>query len=300
MKGYRIKTVARVTGLSPEVLRAWERRYGVVRPSRTPGGYREYSEADVERLRMLRVLTARGWTIGEIAGHSTLELDRLVQQLREQSDQEVVDAPPGHHAALIEQLIALAAELDAFGLRRALRRALVLLPTREVAGEVLLPMLRELAQRAARHRRYRAGLELARAEIAGFAAPLGADLPADAPVALVATGPQEVHGGELLLALLRCLHHGWQVVLAGLGTEPRDQQEMVRVGGASLVVLTFETPIDLGSFLALVDSWSAMLPPACRLLICGHAVERFSHAATERGAHFAVDEAALGGLLSAE
>ena len=55
-----VRVVAQRTGLSSHVLRAWERRYGVVAPHRTEGGQRLYSDADIERLSLLRTLTAAG------------------------------------------------------------------------------------------------------------------------------------------------------------------------------------------------------------------------------------------------
>ena len=51
---YPLRTAARLTGLSPDLLRAWERRYGVVEPTRTPGGTRRYTAADLERLRLVK------------------------------------------------------------------------------------------------------------------------------------------------------------------------------------------------------------------------------------------------------
>lgn len=64
---YRIGTVATLTGLSTHTIRAWERRYGVVEPSRSPSGLRLYGDADVSRLQLLRALTECGEAIGEIA-----------------------------------------------------------------------------------------------------------------------------------------------------------------------------------------------------------------------------------------
>lgn len=47
---YPIRTVAQMTQLSPQRIRSWERQYGLVRPHRTDGGHRLYSQQDVERL----------------------------------------------------------------------------------------------------------------------------------------------------------------------------------------------------------------------------------------------------------
>ena len=59
---YTIKEAAARTGIPVELLRAWERRYGVVTPARTSGGYRVYDEAALDRLRTMRRLVDAGWS----------------------------------------------------------------------------------------------------------------------------------------------------------------------------------------------------------------------------------------------
>ncbi|MDX1697712.1 MAG: MerR family transcriptional regulator [Thiohalobacterales bacterium] len=68
---YRIGTVARLTGISPDTLRVWERRYGVVQPLRSAGGDRGYTRAHIERLRLIKRLVDGGDAIGSIAGLDT-------------------------------------------------------------------------------------------------------------------------------------------------------------------------------------------------------------------------------------
>src|SRR6187431_1991425 len=64
---YTIKEAALRTGLTEPVLRAWERRYGVVTPARTAGGYRVYDETALRRLRSMRRLIADGWSASSAA-----------------------------------------------------------------------------------------------------------------------------------------------------------------------------------------------------------------------------------------
>ena len=82
-KRHPIKVVARRTGLSPEVLRVWEKRYAVVEPGRTKTARRLYSDADIERLRILRQATLLGRRIGEISGLTTEALAAQVKEDRE-------------------------------------------------------------------------------------------------------------------------------------------------------------------------------------------------------------------------
>lgn len=65
---YRIGAVSKLTGVPTTTIRTWERRYGAFAGQQaTSGGHRRYSEADVEKVRLLRALTERGEAIGELA-----------------------------------------------------------------------------------------------------------------------------------------------------------------------------------------------------------------------------------------
>ena len=75
---YRIGAVARLTGISPDTLRMWERRYAVVEPRRTPKGGRLYSQQDVTRLTMIKTLVDQGHAISTVAN---LPLDLLQRNL---------------------------------------------------------------------------------------------------------------------------------------------------------------------------------------------------------------------------
>ncbi|NNC67113.1 MAG: MerR family transcriptional regulator [Gammaproteobacteria bacterium] len=71
---YKIGAVSRITGIGSETLRAWERRYGAVTPSRTESGDRNYSRDDVAKLLLLKSLVDAGISIGTIAGLNTEQL----------------------------------------------------------------------------------------------------------------------------------------------------------------------------------------------------------------------------------
>src|SRR5512134_238210 len=75
-----VRLVAARTGLTPHVLRAWERRHKVVDPARTEGGQRLYSDLDIVRLRLLHRLTESGYPIGRIAALPLTELERMVRE----------------------------------------------------------------------------------------------------------------------------------------------------------------------------------------------------------------------------
>ena len=80
---YGIGAVARLTGLTDHAIRVWERRYAAVVAARAPNGRRQYTEADVQKLGLLKVLTDRGVSISRVAADSIEELRQRVDSLRD-------------------------------------------------------------------------------------------------------------------------------------------------------------------------------------------------------------------------
>lgn len=79
--GYRIKTVSKLTGVPRNTLLAWERRYGLVMPSRQDNGYREYSDSDIACLQSVKRLLDQGYKVSEAV--------ELIQTVREQGTEGV-------------------------------------------------------------------------------------------------------------------------------------------------------------------------------------------------------------------
>jgi DNA-binding transcriptional MerR regulator len=139
---FTIKAVAQATGLTVETLRAWERRYEVVRPTRDSSGRRTYSAADVARLRLLRSATELGHTISRLAILPDDELAKLV-------------ANSGGHArqgasrgqAYVERALDAAEHSDPTGVEEVLTTAIALLPPNEVIHSVIAPLVREIGDR---------------------------------------------------------------------------------------------------------------------------------------------------------
>lgn len=80
---YGIGAVSRLTGLTDHTIRVWERRYAAVVTARAPNGRRQYTEADVHKLSLLKRLTDQGISISRIAGDSIADLRRQADSLRE-------------------------------------------------------------------------------------------------------------------------------------------------------------------------------------------------------------------------
>jgi len=193
---YAIRAVAKLTGISVDTLRAWERRYGVVVPERDERG-RVYSEADVERLTLLRRAVERGHPIGRVAPLGVDELRALVGR----------PAPspgptPGADRVAVAGLLAAVDRFDFEALRRELTRLAVVLTPRQLALDVALPLMRAVGE-AWHDGKLTIGQEhLVTAEVRSLVGSLARlrEPPPGAPRLLIATTEGEPHELGALVA----------------------------------------------------------------------------------------------------
>lgn len=141
-----LRTVSQLTGLSPDILRAWEKRYQVVTPRRGPRGARLYSGEDVAHLRLLAEVVAAGRSIGDIARLERADLEKLAAE-----NVGAIAAPPQEAVPPARRVVQEAIEavelFDAGRLHRALSDALVGLGVLRFLDAVALPLLREVGDR---------------------------------------------------------------------------------------------------------------------------------------------------------
>ncbi|AKQ69165.1 Transcriptional regulator, MerR family [Myxococcus hansupus] len=201
---YRIHIAAELAGVRVELIRAWERRYGVLTPRRTPGGYRVYTDRDVAVLKQLKQLTDEGMAISEAA--------KLLPELLAQPE-----APRAANSeAWRESVFAAAQAYDQPGVSGVLDTVMAALPPLKAYDEVLTPLLCEVGERWA------AGTltvsqehlvsQVVRERLVSLlhAAPQGRRRHA-----VLACFPDEEHEMGLLGAALRLRHLGVRVTLLG-------------------------------------------------------------------------------------
>jgi len=134
---YPISTVANMTGVNPVTLRAWERRYGLIQPTRTSKGHRLYSAQDIERIREVLRLVEEGIPIGQVP--QVLEAGSRVAS-------ELVPAGEGW-ADYQERMVAAIEQFNEAGLEAVYNEALSLYPVEIVTRRLLVPLLKELGER---------------------------------------------------------------------------------------------------------------------------------------------------------
>ena len=133
---YTIKQAALRSGVSVPLLRAWERRYGIVAPDRTASGYRLYDDAALARLQTMRRLVDEGWTPSNAAA-AVLE-DRAPALSAPATVDEVTPAPA---TDLVQRFVGAAARLDAVEVERVLDEMLADGTFETVADRHILPAL---------------------------------------------------------------------------------------------------------------------------------------------------------------
>lgn len=131
---YPIRTVCALTGINPITLRAWERRYGLIRPIRTPGGHRQYTREHIDQIHRALSMVERGVPIGSAA--RTLRRSGTTPA-------EPVDA----WTALVSQVVTAVSRFDEPALDATYESALALQPIEAVTRKLLVPVLSELGRR---------------------------------------------------------------------------------------------------------------------------------------------------------
>ncbi len=204
---YPLGAVCRITGLTPHVLRVWERRYGAVTPLRTPKGTRRYRVTDVARLQLLRAAVEAGHRIGAVARLA----DESLQALVDGRSAAVASAEP------LDRAIAAIEVLDAPGAERVISDQLLALGPVRFAREFALPLIQGVGARWFDGRLCIAAEHMASALLRSL---LGAALrpaasAADAPKILFATLPGERHELGLLVSALVAMGAGANPIYLG-------------------------------------------------------------------------------------
>jgi DNA-binding transcriptional MerR regulator/methylmalonyl-CoA mutase cobalamin-binding subunit len=233
---FPIRAAARLTGLSVDTLRAWERRYRAVEPVRGDRG-RAYTERDIERLKLLASLVADGHAIGAIADKSDTALRRLAP------------GRSGHSTAAPAATIDLATlframqRYDLEAIDADLNRYAVLLPPAELIFGVVLPVLREAGVRWEQGTISPSHEHLASGIVRGVLGGLLRSLPrtAGAPRMIFATPSGERHELGLLCSAVLAASAGYSPAYLGPDLPAADIAQAARQAAAAVLVLSGTT-----------------------------------------------------------
>ncbi len=136
-----MRVVSRLTGLSADTIRVWERRYGAVDPDRTDGNKRRYSGAHVRRLVLLRRATELGHSIGQVVQLPDQELRGLIGESSPDVGSQV-----SLYAAIVEDYLTAILEYQVQRAELILSRSAAILPPMTLTLEVIVPLMRRVGE----------------------------------------------------------------------------------------------------------------------------------------------------------
>lgn len=244
-ESYTIRAAERLTGLPQELIRTWERRYGVVTPERTATNRRRYSLRDIEKLRLIRAAIEAGNSIGAVAHLDVEGLRRMVSGSAF-SRSVSTDHEAALPNAIVLQCLEKTRSLDALSLDRVLTAAASDLGPARFVVEVAAPFLERLGEEwrdAGLHpAQEHLATEMVRAQLVRLLSANQAE--ADAPVAVVATLRGQVHDLGALLASVVAAVAGWGVRFLGSSLPAEEIAWAARASAARAVLISMVYPPD--------------------------------------------------------
>ena len=230
----RIGELSRRVGVSTELLRAWERRYGLLSPTRTTGGFRLYGDEDERRVRRMLAAPRRG----RVGGRGRAAGVARAGETRRRATRREARLP----VAIGEQLRSALDRFDDAAAHAAFDSLLATFAVETVLRDAVLPYLHELGERWERGEvsiaQEHFASALLRGRLLGLARGWGN---AGSPLALLACVPGDQHDLGLICFGLALRRHGWRIAYLGPDTPLDTIGETARLLGPALVVLTATT-----------------------------------------------------------
>jgi DNA-binding transcriptional MerR regulator/methylmalonyl-CoA mutase cobalamin-binding subunit len=283
-----IQVVARRTGLSPDLIRAWERRYQAVAPQRSHTARRLYSDEDVARLHLLRQATESGRRIGDVARLPLTELQALIRE-----DQGAAPAatalsgqPPAATAEHVTACLTAVQRLDPAALEAALAHAARSLSIPLLLQDVIGALLMAIGER------WRAGVlrpcheHIATAQIRFFLGNLllHSAMTGTGPILLVATPAGQRHELGALIVAVTAAQSGWSPLYLGADIPSDEMAFAATERAAAAVALSISYPADDPRLADALRRLRRQLPDRVVLLAGGAAVAGYQPVLAEIGA----------------
>ena len=234
---WRIGQLSSRVGVSPELLRAWEQRYGLIRPARSSGGFRLYSSADEARVRRVLALKETGLATAEAVDVA------LAEDIASAAPERAVAPTPGAGDEMRRRLTSALERFDEAAMQATVDRAFAAIGVDAAVQDVVLPALRDIGEG------WEQGLvdvaqehyatNVLQARLMTLARGWGEGR---GPRAVLACAPGELHVLGLLCLGLALRERGWRVVFLGADSPIAAIERMVDELAPSLVVLSAVLP----------------------------------------------------------
>jgi len=280
---YPIKVVSRLTGLSVFVIRAWEKRYEIVTPTRTDTNRRLYSEEDIEKLKLLSEAVQKGH---KISGLSDLSIDELRSVLEIKPSAGVINSANGNAVihpdfktteAAKSSCIEAIKNYDAKTLETILMKASLTMSQPHLLENLIVPLVYEIGELWHSGDLRIANEHLASAVLRSF---LNGILERyrykeNAPVFITATPLGQEHELGALIAGITAASLGWKVVYLGTGLPAEEIAAVSEYLKAKVVSLSIVYPNDDPQLIKDLMNLKRMLSQNVSIIAGGRAVEGY-------------------------
>jgi MerR family transcriptional regulator, light-induced transcriptional regulator len=241
---YNLKAVSNEVGLSPATLRAWERRYGMLKPKRTPGGHRLYSRQDIEMLKWLVERQNEGLSISR-----AVEMWNMGVESRQPMTRQVATPVPvsGMGESMLDELrekwLSACLAFNGQAANLVLDQAFALATPETICYEVLQKGLVQVGEGwyrgsiSAQQEHFTSAIAIRRLH----ALMTATTPPTRSGQILAACPPGEEHDFILLLVSYLLRRHGWDVVYLGANVPMIDLDDTLHYTSPMLVIASAQT-----------------------------------------------------------
>ncbi len=284
MQIHPIRVAASKSGLSPHLIRMWERRYNAIEPIRTDTNRRLYSDEDIRRLRLLRLATESGESISQIARLSDESLQRLVSERTEANTDGQYTAAISLSAGEFKQRCLNAIiDFDSARFQTALLQASTELGRHRLLEELIQPLLVEIGQMW-----YDGRIKVVHEHLASSVIRLVLGSMVDltnqhdtAPLLLSTTPSGQLHEFGSLMAAVSAATSGWRVNYLGPNMPVEDIVNAARQSNARAVALSIIYPPDDPQLPLEIKKLGQMIGTFCKVIIGGRAAGAYIEAIRE-------------------
>ena len=249
---YLISTVSKRSGVKSDLVRAWERRYQAVTPTRTAGGHRVYTDQDIARLKLLNQATSNGHSISQIAQFSLDDLKIVLKNEPGTTPQTLISISPSASDRVylaedyIEKCYAAVLAFDAKTLESHFENAIVELWSEAFIEHLLTPLLTRIGDRWKTGELRPVHEHMTSAVIRSLTYILRNNNPvsANAPRMIVSTPIGQLHELGALLAAIMAELSGWQVTYLGANLPAEEIAAGVKYTNACALTISISFATD--------------------------------------------------------
>jgi DNA-binding transcriptional MerR regulator len=286
--GFPIGFVSTRTGLTAHVIRAWERRYQAVAPARTASGRRVYSQADLDRLLLLKQATDNGYRISHIADLATEKLAELVRGPAMADDRSPVAAKPLEARECVEACLKAVAALDAGAVIELLQQAAVSFSRQFFLHSVIQPFMeaigRKWAEGSLRIVHGHLASTVAHAQLSGMLMHSAPAISGKPRLLAAAPAGQSCQMGAMAAAIV-AQDHGWEPLFLGPDLPSEEIAAARSEADPQLIALSITCRGNDAFVHNEFARLSQLIGGACPVLVGGRASAYYRRCIESTGAH---------------